>query len=298
MLENPGARRNHRPSLPPGVPEDMEGEGLYAPVVQIGDASLAAPFTARNSSTQSCCHLLRLGRCTLATTMQMYKIMALNCLTTAFALSVLAHERVKYSDTQMTVISTIAALCFLATSRGVPLPDLSTKNPHKSVFAPCIVLTIATQFALHFYHLLATRQLVVDELAAYSSGNGTELGYNATMILPDKDAAFDDAQFHPCLLNTLTLLISTWQVVLIFLVNYQGTPFKTSLASNTTLVWSLVILSAFVAECTLQLTPAAAWLEVVDLALFPQAKAGLISLIFTNAVSVIAVDSVFKLVLG
>eukprot|EP01061_Rhynchopus_euleeides_P042962 TRINITY_DN74955_c0_g1_i1.p2 TRINITY_DN74955_c0_g1~~TRINITY_DN74955_c0_g1_i1.p2 ORF type:complete len:381 (+),score=154.16 TRINITY_DN74955_c0_g1_i1:109-1143(+) len=296
------------PPPPPALPTDMEGEGMYAPVVQIGDASLAAPFTARNSSTAATCHLLRLGRCTLATTMQMYRIMALNCLTTAFAFSVLATERVKYSDTQMTVTSLFVAVCFLCTSRGTPLPTLSKRNPSRSVFSPVVLLTIALQFAAHCYHLAeasniayAESEAYTSKMAAFESGgevvNGTSpLGYNRTLILPDSATRFDDATFAPCLLNSLVFMLSTWQLVLIFVLNYQGRPFMTALHDNTWLLFSLLALAVIVLECTFQLTPLAYYMEVVDLSLFPEVQSKFAVLLATNAALPAAAEAVLQLV--
>ena len=290
------------------LPSDMEGEGMYAPVVQIGDASLAAPFTAKNSSTAATCHLLRLGRCTLATTMQMYRIMALNCLTTAFAMSVLASERVKYSDTQMTVASIFVTMCFLCTSRGTPLPTLSKRNPSKSVFSPVVLMTIVLQFAAHFYHLLEVRRLALDENDLFSekllglglqesnaSGVAEAMGYNRTMILPEALTSFDDALFSPCLLNSLVFLVTTWQLVLIFVLNYQGSPFMTALVDNSMLLWSLLSLALIVLECTFQFTPLASYMEIIDLSLFPDTQKAFVSLLFTNAVAPITAEAVLRL---
>lgn len=70
-----------------GQLEDLEMDEL--PMVKIGDASVAAPFTSKMPSIRSCVDIVRQGRCTLVTSIQMYQILALNCLISAYSLSVL-----------------------------------------------------------------------------------------------------------------------------------------------------------------------------------------------------------------
>jgi cation-transporting ATPase 13A1 len=48
--------------------------------------------------------VVRQGRAALTTTVQMFKILGLNCLVSAFALSVQYLDGVKWGDTQQTVV--------------------------------------------------------------------------------------------------------------------------------------------------------------------------------------------------
>ncbi len=58
-------------------------------MVKPGDASMASPFTAKRASVMPCTDIIRQGRSTLVTTVQMFKILGLTCLSTAYSLSVM-----------------------------------------------------------------------------------------------------------------------------------------------------------------------------------------------------------------
>jgi manganese-transporting P-type ATPase len=51
--------------------EDMDGGGL--PMIKLGDASVAAPFTSKMPSIRSCVDIVRQGRCTLVSSIQMVR---------------------------------------------------------------------------------------------------------------------------------------------------------------------------------------------------------------------------------
>jgi len=113
---------------------EQEERGRGGTMVQLGDASIASPFTSRTTSISSTVHIVLQGRCTLVTTIQMFKILALNCLISAYSLTVLYLYGVKQGDTQATIAGLLIAVLFMMLSYATPLEDLSEHRPISRYF--------------------------------------------------------------------------------------------------------------------------------------------------------------------
>ncbi|CAG8559023.1 16624_t:CDS:10, partial [Cetraspora pellucida] len=184
------------------------------PSIKLGDASVAAPFTSKLSNVVAIVNIVRQGRCTLVATIQMYKILALNCLISAYSLSVLYLEGIKYGDLQVTISGMLLA----------PLEKLAKQRPQTNIFNFYIILSILGQFAIH----IASLVYIVDLVFHYEEKKTVDL----------------EGDFEPSLLNTAIYLISLSMQVSTFAINYQGHPFRESLKENTALYYGLLSVGA------------------------------------------------------
>ena len=181
-----------------------------------GDVTAAAPFTAKSGSIKCIKNIFIQGRCTLVITFQMYKILALNCLLTAYSLSVLALKGIKFSDYQSTYMGFVVAFFFLMLSKAEPLKSLNKNKPPYSIFTIQSIISIIGQSVTHLICLTSIMRL-------------TEI-YDPISI--NKIKSLDDP-FAPSLINTVIFIFSAINQSVNFAVNYQGEPYMKNLSENT-----------------------------------------------------------------
>ncbi|CAL8460618.1 g147 [Coccomyxa elongata] len=217
--------------------DSMEGDNDgMAPMVKPGDASMASPFTAKLASVMPCTDIIRQGRSTLVTTIQMFKILGLICLSTAYSLSVMYLQGVKLGDFQATVMGMLSAMLFFVISHAKPLDKLSPQRPHPNIFSAYVFLSLLGQFAAHMVFLIY-------------------MYYGALAAMSKDEVQEPNADFKPNLVNTVCFLVQFIIQLITFGVNYQGPPFNTSIRDTMTLRYTFWWGSVFWAVLSLDLIP-------------------------------------------
>ncbi|XP_022718455.1 probable manganese-transporting ATPase PDR2 isoform X5 [Durio zibethinus] len=241
------AAEMHRQKLKKLMDElNEEGDGRSAPIVKLGDASMASPFTAKHASVAPTTDIIRQGRSTLVTTLQMFKILGLNCLATAYVLSVMYLDGVKLGDIQATISGVFTAAFFLFISHARPLPTLSAARPHPNIFCSYVFLSLMGQFAIHLFFLISSVK-------------------EAEKHMPE-ECIEPDSEFHPNLVNTVSYMVSMMLQVATFAVNYMGHPFNQSIPENKPFLYALVAAVGFFVVITSDLfRDLNDWLKLVPL---------------------------------
>mmetsp|Transcript_35535 Transcript_35535/g.100081 ORF Transcript_35535/g.100081 Transcript_35535/m.100081 type:complete len:1179 (-) Transcript_35535:1429-4965(-) len=206
-------------------------------ITRLGDASFASPFTAKSSSIDLIGCILQQGRCTLVTTYQMMRILALNCIVSAYSLSVLYVDGVKLGDTQATIAGLGIAMFFLFLSRSRPVEYLSKYRPPTRLFSPSIMLSIAGQIVAHMAALV------------FVVGRAREMH----QTLGGEAAGMDD-DFSPDVVNSAVFLIMVWMQITTFFANYQGKPFMESLLDNRGLLGALAAAAGLIILMVLEVS--------------------------------------------
>lgn len=204
--------------------------------LKIGDASVVASFTSKLSNISAVTSIIRQGRCALVSTIQMYKILALNCLISSYSLSVLYLAGIKFGDSQSTISGILLSICFLSISKSKPLEKLSEKKPNDKIFSVYIIGSILSQFFIHILSLIYIRGQVY--------------------ILEPRSPKIDlEKEFVPSLLNTSAFILQLSQQVTTFYVNYQGYPFREKVTDNKGMYYGLLSVIMLIFSCCTEMIP-------------------------------------------
>ncbi|KAE8220877.1 hypothetical protein CF319_g5661 [Tilletia indica] len=225
--------------------ESLDEDG--PPQIKLGDASVAAPFTSKLSSVGQVNQVLRQGRSTLVSMIQMHKILALNCLISAHSLSVLYLAGIKFGDYQYTIAGMMSSVCFLCISRAEVKPLTKERPPHR-VLSLYMFTSVLLQSALHL-----AAMLYICDLAARHEPLSTE--------------KIDlEAKFSPSLMNTAVYLLSLSQQVSTFAVNFIGRPWRESLFENKYMSYGLAGAGGVAFASALDLFPELnEWLQILPM---------------------------------
>ncbi|EGP83921.1 uncharacterized protein MYCGRDRAFT_101482 [Zymoseptoria tritici IPO323] len=208
------------------------------PSIKLGDASVAAPFTSKLANVVAIPNIIRQGRCTLVATIQMYKILALNCLISAYSLSVLYLDGIKFGDGQVTISGMLMSVCFLSISRAKPVEALSKERPQNNIWNWYIIPSVLGQFAIHIATLIFISKTV-------------------ERFEPKIDRSQIDLEgkFEPSLLNSAIYLLQLIQQISTFAINYQGRPFRESIKENKGMYWGIVLVTSVAFSCATEFVP-------------------------------------------
>ncbi|EEH50085.2 ion-transporting P-type ATPase SPF1 [Paracoccidioides brasiliensis Pb18] len=215
---------------------EQELDDSEPPTIKLGDASVAAPFTSKLANVIAIPNIIRQGRCTLVATIQMYKILALNCLISAYSLSVIYLDGIRFGDGQATISGILMSVCFLSISRAKSVEGLSKERPQPNIFNMYIMGSVLGQFAIHVATLIYLSNYV------YS-------------IEPKKEVIDLEGEFEPSLLNSAIYLLQLIQQISTFSINYQGRPFRESIRENRGMYWGLILTSGVAFSCATEFIP-------------------------------------------
>jgi manganese-transporting P-type ATPase len=255
---------------------DSSSSAASRPVVQMGDASVAAPFTSRAPSIRAVVQIIRQGRCTLLVAVQTMQIMMLESLVSAYTFAAITMEGGRSTEIQLIGSSVFVMIASIAFTYAQPNKKLSKVLPLKSVFSPAIFVSVLVQVTIHLGVLVyamnwAKSQMGPDALSElYEFERIRDEKLTKAMAVQEEASAdvsswmtggvdmwnmFKSVPYSPNLLNTVMFLVKTSQQVAVLVVNYKGSPWMQGALENKALFLSMFSCALGIVVCSTGYVP-------------------------------------------
>lgn len=270
-------QKKHGNAFAASAAKQAEGLDMMedTPMVQLGDASTAAPFTTRTPSISSCVDIIRQGRCTLLSAVQQMEIMMLESMISAYTMSTMSVDGTRSSEAQMMASTMLLMVATLAFSFARPVDRMHPVKPLASVFHPAILFSFLGQLSIHLITMVYMAELARNAMGeeAVQAVIEFEKERDKKIESLDEEAMsqwnwFLSVPFKTNLLNTCCWLIQTSQQVSVIFVNYKGRPWMKGLLENQALFMSLFLSIVMVAVCAWGTFP---WFnELLNLEVVPE----------------------------
>ena len=311
-------RKNNTGNLMDKLKENSENDRGGAPVVQMGDASVAAPFTSRAPSIRSVVQIIRQGRCTLLVAVQMMQIMMLESLISAYTFAAITMEGGRSTEIQLIGSSMFVMVASIAFTYAKPNKKLSNVIPLKSVFSPAIFFSVVAQVLIHLGVLVYAMSWAKTEMGPESLQSlydfERERDEKLTKLMnesPDTSNdenwllnltggmdmlnMFKSVPYRPNLLNTVMFLVKTSQQVSVLVVNYKGSPWMQGALENKALFLSMFACAIGIVVCSTGYIP---WVnQTLELMVLPtHLRDKLLLLLAMSTVGTFVIDRLIVLV--
>ena len=183
--------------------------------VKFGDASIAAPFTNKISNSIKCVStIIKQGVCTLVCGFQTYKIVTLSSLISAYTMSTLHLENLKFSDYQNTYLGIYGAFLNYFLTNGAPEKTLPKIRPPGTIRNIFFWLNMFGQLAVQLYFSYWT----IEFGKQFSSEEDLEVN--------------NEEEFTPTFLNSVVFIYNLAATFCIYVCNYEGYPFMQPLSNS------------------------------------------------------------------
>jgi cation-transporting ATPase 13A1 len=252
-------------------------------MIQMGDASVAAPFTSKSPSIRAVVQIVKQGRCTLLVAVQMMQIMMLESLISAYTFAAITMEGGRSTEIQMIGSSVFVMVASIAFTYAKPAKRLSNVVPVKSVFHPSVFVSVVLQVCIHLAVLVSAMNWAKAEMGEEALKNLYQFERNRDEQLTklmntetdsgwlfggDVLSMFKSVPYQANLLNTVMFLVKTAQQVSVLVVNYKGSPWMQGALENRALFLSMFACTLGIVVCSTGYIP---WLnETLELLVLPE----------------------------